>query len=104
MRRSQRSVGKNLICLLLSLTQNFMCYRALQDDPKAWWSEEEIEAQVQTRVNAWNIDTVRSISPHKFEASFADRLQIVTFDSGGVSGHANHRAVSTALQCVGGLV
>jgi hypothetical protein len=30
-------------------------------------------------------------------APLAHISQIVTFDSGGVSGHANHRAVSAAL-------
>ncbi|GAA99582.1 uncharacterized protein L969DRAFT_16885 [Mixia osmundae IAM 14324] len=50
----------------------------IQDDPTYWWPEERLVELIKDHVARWNIDT------------------IVTFDSGGVSGHINHRAVSAA--------
>ncbi|POY71692.1 hypothetical protein BMF94_5284 [Rhodotorula taiwanensis] len=51
----------------------------LADDPKAWWPAAAIEQQVESRVRTWGVDV------------------IFTFDDYGVSGHANHRAVASAL-------
>ncbi|KAH8786585.1 putative glycan biosynthesis protein [Hyaloscypha finlandica] len=51
----------------------------LQDNPNVWWDEAAITAVVRDYVAKWKVDV------------------ILTFDSGGVSGHINHRAVSTAV-------
>ncbi|KAE8407177.1 putative deacetylase LmbE-like domain-containing protein [Aspergillus pseudonomiae] len=51
----------------------------LQDNPRKWWREDLIEELVGQYVQKWNIDL------------------IITFDSGGVSGHVNHRAVSAGV-------
>ncbi|ORY76926.1 putative deacetylase LmbE-like domain-containing protein [Leucosporidium creatinivorum] len=52
---------------------------ALPDDPDLWWPPETIEQLVKEHVKRWDVDL------------------IITFDDYGVSGHANHRAVSSAL-------
>ncbi|KAE8440633.1 hypothetical protein EG329_007017 [Mollisiaceae sp. DMI_Dod_QoI] len=52
----------------------------LQDNPKKWWSEKAIISAVKEYVEKWHVDA------------------IITFDDGGISGHINHRAVSSALQ------
>jgi N-acetylglucosaminylphosphatidylinositol deacetylase len=59
-------------CLVLDRTD-------IQDDPKKWWDQDIISRIVQSKVKEWKIDAV------------------LTFDSGGVSGHINHRAVSAAI-------
>lgn len=51
----------------------------LQDDPKVWWDENKIKPILKEYIEKWNIDA------------------IITFDDGGVSGHINHRAVSSAV-------
>ncbi|KAI9680379.1 MAG: hypothetical protein M1829_001265 [Trizodia sp. TS-e1964] len=51
----------------------------VQDNPHVWWPEKKIEGVVRGYVKKWGVDL------------------IVTFDSGGVSGHINHRAVSAAV-------
>jgi len=51
----------------------------LQDNPKVWWSEDAIIADVKEYVEKWKVDL------------------ILTFDIGGISGHINHRAVSAAI-------
>ncbi|KAK3322680.1 putative deacetylase LmbE-like domain-containing protein [Apodospora peruviana] len=56
-----------------------MDHAALQDNPTVWWDTDLIEAIVDEHVKKWQIDA------------------IITFDSGGVSGHINHRAVSAAV-------
>ncbi|GAA5846136.1 hypothetical protein JCM9279_005832 [Rhodotorula babjevae] len=55
---------------------------ALPDDPKVWWQTEEVEEVVRRHVKAWDVDA------------------IISFDDYGVSGHANHRALSSALSSV----
>ncbi|KAJ8292767.1 Electron transfer flavoprotein subunit beta [Rhodotorula toruloides] len=54
----------------------------LPDDPTVRWSTEAVEAAVRGYIERWSVDTV------------------LTFDDYGVSGHANHRATSAALQSV----
>jgi N-acetylglucosaminylphosphatidylinositol deacetylase len=54
--------------------------RDLQDSPTLWWAEDKVAAQIDKFVKRWAIDT------------------IITFDSGGVSGHINHRAVSSGVR------
>lgn len=51
----------------------------LQDDPKKWWDTKTVSDIVTSKVHDWKIDAVLS------------------FDSGGVSNHVNHRAVSAAV-------
>ncbi|OAA34143.1 N-acetylglucosaminyl phosphatidylinositol deacetylase [Metarhizium rileyi] len=51
----------------------------LQDNPKVWWEEAKIKSILKEYIEKWNIDA------------------IITFDEGGVSGHINHRAVSSAV-------
>jgi len=51
----------------------------LQDNNKIWWEKEDIVPIVKQYVEKWKVDA------------------IITFDSGGVSGHINHRAVSAAV-------
>ncbi|KAM7217581.1 hypothetical protein V8F06_006965 [Rhypophila decipiens] len=53
--------------------------KELQDNPTVWWNTDLIESMVHETVKRWEIDA------------------IITFDSGGVSGHINHRAVSAAV-------
>ncbi|GAA5917647.1 hypothetical protein JCM8208_006173 [Rhodotorula glutinis] len=55
---------------------------ALPDDPKVWWETEAVEEVVRRYVKAWNVDA------------------IISFDDYGVSGHANHRALSSALSSI----
>ncbi|GAB0134116.1 hypothetical protein EsDP_00002501 [Epichloe bromicola] len=55
----------------------------LQDDPKVWWDENKIKPILKEYIEKWNID--------------AASTRIITFDDGGVSGHINHRAVSSAV-------
>ncbi|QUC17234.1 uncharacterized protein UV8b_01475 [Ustilaginoidea virens] len=51
----------------------------LQDNPRVWWDEDKIKPILKEYVEKWSIDA------------------IITFDEGGVSGHINHRAVSSAV-------
>lgn len=51
----------------------------IQDNPKVWWNQNLITSVVKSKVVQWGADAV------------------ITFDSGGVSGHINHRAVSSAV-------
>ncbi|KAG6009074.1 hypothetical protein E4U43_000056 [Claviceps pusilla] len=51
----------------------------LQDNPKVWWDENKIKPILKEYIKKWKIDA------------------IITFDEGGVSGHINHRAVSSAV-------
>ena len=51
----------------------------MQDNPKIWWDQDLITNIVQSKIKEWQVDA------------------ILTFDSGGVSGHINHRAVSAAI-------
>ncbi|OBT50408.1 hypothetical protein VE04_08251 [Pseudogymnoascus sp. 24MN13] len=51
----------------------------LQDNPTVWWNTDLIQSIVTEYVHKWDIDA------------------ILTFDSGGISGHINHRAVSAAI-------
>ncbi|EFY94990.1 GlcNAc-PI de-N-acetylase [Metarhizium robertsii] len=51
----------------------------LQDNPKVWWEEAKIKPILKEYIEKWDIDA------------------IITFDEGGVSGHINHRAVSSAV-------
>ncbi|KAI8456072.1 hypothetical protein BY996DRAFT_6993907 [Phakopsora pachyrhizi] len=46
---------------------------------KVWWPEKKIMEFVYVYIDLWKIDT------------------IITFDENGVSGHANHRAISAAI-------
>ncbi|RQM05925.1 hypothetical protein DH86_00002584 [Scytalidium sp. 3C] len=57
----------------------------LQDNPKVWWDQNAIVAAVKEHVERWKVDA------------------IVTFDQGGISGHLNHRAVSSAIRIIGAL-
>ncbi|KAG5928859.1 hypothetical protein E4U42_007837 [Claviceps africana] len=52
----------------------------LQDNPKVWWDEDKIKPILKKYIKKWSIDA------------------IITFDEGGVSGHINHRAVSSAVR------
>lgn len=51
----------------------------LKDNPKIWWKQDAIISVVNSWVTKWKADA------------------IITFDAGGVSGHINHRAVSSAI-------
>jgi len=51
----------------------------VQDDPKNWWPEDRLIQVISPYIERWSPDV------------------IITFDSGGVSGHINHRAVSASL-------
>ena len=76
-----------------------LLYSALPDDPDLWWPAETIEELVRDHVKRWEIDVV-SLSQHTTHFSLADDAtlpQVITFDEYGVSGHSNHRAVSSAL-------
>jgi N-acetylglucosaminylphosphatidylinositol deacetylase len=59
-------------CLVLDRTD-------IQDNPKKWWDQDVVKDIVKSKVKEWNVDA------------------LLTFDSGGVSGHINHRAVSAAV-------
>ncbi|KAJ3044731.1 hypothetical protein HDV00_001135 [Rhizophlyctis rosea] len=52
----------------------------LQDNPKLWWQEAKVAEIGQEYIDKWNIDA------------------IITFDSGGVSGHINHRSVHSGIR------
>lgn len=68
----------------------------LQDNPKKWWSEKAIISAVKEYVEKWHVDAVSTRVTIEFHR--LTLLQIITFDDGGISGHINHRAVSSALQ------
>ena len=69
----------------------------LQDNPKVWWDEDAIISIVKKYVKKWNTDLVCILLLFRL-VRFTDSLQIITFDSGGISGHINHRAVSAAVR------
>ena len=68
-----------------------------QDNPKVWWDEDAIISVVKKYVKKWNTDLVSILLLFR-EVAFTDSHQIITFDSGGISGHINHRAVSAAVR------
>jgi len=70
---------------------------ALPDDPKLSWPREKIQAIVKDYVAHWKIDAVSYKCRPSCDPSAEYVSQIITFDSGGVSGHINHRAVSDAI-------
>ncbi|KAK9236482.1 N-acetylglucosaminyl-phosphatidylinositol de-N-acetylase [Lipomyces kononenkoae] len=77
--RKQELLGS---CKALGIDQSrcvALDHPQLQDDPKVWWETSVIQPIVEDYVRKWDIDA------------------IITFDSGGVSGHINHRAVSAAI-------
>jgi len=58
---------------------------------------------VRKHLEAWEVDAVRPLPcpPNSNARSLGVFvLQVITFDDYGVSGHANHRALSSALRCV----
>lgn len=70
----------------------------IQDNPKVWWDKKVIEGIVKEYVGKWQADAV-SFPIASLTCPFnICRFQILTFDSGGVSGHINHRAVSSAIR------
>ncbi|GAA6058348.1 hypothetical protein JCM3770_005845 [Rhodotorula araucariae] len=54
----------------------------LPDDPAVWWETDAVERAVRKYVEGWQADAV------------------ISFDEYGVSGHANHRALSAALSAI----
>jgi LmbE family N-acetylglucosaminyl deacetylase len=74
----------------------------LQDNPKVWWDEDAITAVVKEYVAKWKVDVVSIFHPKSGDGLLTLGGQILTFDSGGVSGHINHRAVSAAVRYVFG--
>jgi N-acetylglucosaminylphosphatidylinositol deacetylase len=52
----------------------------IQDNPKVWWSEQQLIPIINEYINKWSIDV------------------LVSFDSQGVSGHLNHRAIASAVR------
>jgi N-acetylglucosaminylphosphatidylinositol deacetylase len=72
----------------------------LQDNPKVWWDEDAITTVVKDYVAKWKVDVVSIFRQTCVESLLTLRNQILTFDSGGVSGHINHRAVSAAVRYV----
>jgi N-acetylglucosaminylphosphatidylinositol deacetylase len=71
----------------------------LQDNPRIWWNEDVIIGSVKKYVEKWKVDAVRlSTRLGVLLAMLLTQLQILTFDSGGISGHINHRAVSAAIR------
>lgn len=73
----------------------------LQDNPKVWWSEDAIIADVKEYVEKWKVDLVSiGFSNDSMIMILKSLHQILTFDIGGISGHINHRAVSAAIRYV----
>jgi N-acetylglucosaminylphosphatidylinositol deacetylase len=52
----------------------------IQDNPKVWWSEQELIPIINEYINKWSIDL------------------LITFDDKGISGHMNHRAIASAIR------
>ncbi|UJR26146.1 hypothetical protein I4U23_007490 [Adineta vaga] len=52
----------------------------IQDNPKVWWSEQQLIPIINKYSHLWSIDL------------------LITFDDQGVSGHINHRAVASAIR------
>ncbi|CAF3353879.1 unnamed protein product [Rotaria sp. Silwood1] len=52
----------------------------IQDNPKVWWSEQQLIPLINQYIDKWSIDI------------------LVSFDSKGISGHINHRAVASAVR------
>jgi N-acetylglucosaminylphosphatidylinositol deacetylase len=72
----------------------------LQDNNKIWWEKEDIIPLVKEYVEKWKVDAVGSSYLDWATIFCLTQYQIITFDSGGVSGHINHRAVSAAVRYV----
>ncbi|GAA5860742.1 hypothetical protein JCM3774_006271 [Rhodotorula dairenensis] len=53
---------------------------SLQDEPETWWEASDVQAEVERWLTTWRPDA------------------ILTFDTYGVSGHANHRAIGAAMR------
>lgn len=71
----------------------------LQDNPKEWWNETAIITAVKEYIEKWKIDAVRIPSGKHIQVlTILTSLKIITFDHGGISGHINHRAVSSAVE------
>ncbi|EFY87671.1 glycan biosynthesis protein (PigL), putative [Metarhizium acridum CQMa 102] len=73
----------------------------LQDNPKVWWEEAKIKPILKEYIEKWDIDAVSDASKGTraaIQPTDNARKQIITFDEGGVSGHNNHRAVSSAVK------
>ncbi|KAJ3171061.1 hypothetical protein HDU88_008095 [Geranomyces variabilis] len=60
-------------CIVLNVAE-------LQDNPKEWWAAEKVAEVVKAHIAKINADL------------------IITFDSGGVSGHVNHKSVHRGLE------
>jgi N-acetylglucosaminylphosphatidylinositol deacetylase len=60
-------------CLSLDLSN-------IKDNPKVWWSEQELIPIIEEYVNKWSIDV------------------LISFDHRGISGHLNHRAIGSAVR------
>ncbi|CAF0778772.1 unnamed protein product [Adineta ricciae] len=52
----------------------------IQDNPKIWWSQQELIPIITRYIDLWSIDL------------------LISFDRQGVSGHINHRAVGLAVR------
>ena len=79
--------------------------RRLPDSMTVQWPREVIAAHVARYVEEHSIDLVRAKNVvaslfHSADCRLTYEAQIVTFDSDGVSDHANHKALYHALRCV----
>lgn len=86
-------------CLVLGIAEDrceALDRGELQDNPKQWWNETAIIIAVKEYVEKWTIDAVSAMSG--MELAMLTFVQIITFDHGGISGHINHRAVSSAVE------
>lgn len=54
----------------------------IQDNPKVWWSEQQLIPIIRQYIVSWSIDF------------------LISFDERGVSGHVNHRAVGSAVRLI----
>ena len=73
--------------------------QSIQDSPTQWWDEDAIVPLVRSHITKVRADAV-SLPPFLYAACrllTTHVLQVITFDAGGISGHINHRAVSSAL-------
>lgn len=82
-------------CLRIGAKQCMVLDREdIRDNPKIWWDQEIVQTVAESWISKWNADAVRQKLAAPSETHF---LQVITFDSGGVSGHINHRALSAAI-------
>ena len=80
----------------------FTAFRDLQDDGSKWWKPVTISTAVNVHIKAMDgVDAVSiscQVVPLNLLLKRKESLQVITFDSRGVSGHFNHCALYDGIR------